>query len=191
MSLLTETPDRPGSIEFMVKHYPNGKASTHLHSLKPGDTLAFAAAIKGFSWVPNKFSQVYLIAGGAGITPIYQLIQGILNNPDDKTKVNLVFGVNTEQDLLLREELEQYKKRFPDRFNYLYTVSHPTEESSPLRKGYVTEELLRDVVQGSGKDTKVFVCGPPSMEDSLVGSRSAPQGILARLGFNKDQIYKF
>lgn len=190
--LLIERPiDQPGSIELMVKQYPNGKASTHLHSLVPGDTLTIAAALKGFAWSPNKFSQVYLIAGGAGITPIYQLIQGILDNPDDKTKVNLVFGVNTEQDLLLRDELEQYKKRFPDRFNYLYTVSHPADEASSLRKGYVTEELLRGVVRDAGKDTHVFVCGPPGMEDSLVGSKKAPQGVLARLGFEKDQIYKF
>lgn len=174
----------------MVKHYPNGKASTHLHSLSPGDTLTFAATLKAFPWTPNKFSQVYLIAGGAGITPIYQLIQGILNNPNDQTKINLVFGVNTEQDLLLRNELEGYKKRFPDRFNYVYTVSHPQEKESSLRKGYVTEELLRGVMGSAEKDTRVFVCGPPGMEEALVGSRKSP-GILDRLGFSKDQIYKF
>lgn len=95
--------DQQGSISLMVKHYPNGKASTHLHTLQPGDTLTFAATQKGYPWTPNKFSQIYLIAGGAGITPIYQLIQGILNNPHDKTKISLIFGVNTEQDLLLRE----------------------------------------------------------------------------------------
>ena len=174
----------------MVKHYPNGKASTHLHSLVPGDTLTFATALKGFAWTPNKFPQVYLVAGGAGITPIYQLIQGILNNPNDKTKINLVFGVNTEQDLLLREELEQYKQRFPDRFSYIYTVSHPTEKDSALPKGYINEELLRDVMKGSDESSHVFVCGPPGMEDYLVGSRRA-EGILGRLGFKKDQIYKF
>lgn len=174
----------------MVKHYPNGKASTHIHSLVPGDTLTFATALKGFAWTPNKFSQVHLIAGGAGITPIYQLIQGILNNPNDKTKINLVFGVNTEQDLLLREELENYKQRFPDRFNYVYTVSHPTQEDSALPKGYINEELLRNVMEGSAENSHIFVCGPPGMEDSLVGSRKA-EGILGRLGFRKDQIYKF
>lgn len=182
--------DQPGSVELMVKHYPNGKASSHLHSLRPGDTLTFAATLKGFPWTPNKYSQVYLIAGGAGITPIYQLIQGILNYPDDQTKINLVFGVNTEEDLLLRDELEQYKKRFPGRFNYIYTVSHPHEDGSSLRKGYVTEQLLRDVMRGADKDTHVFVCGPPGMEDALVGSRKSV-GVLSRLGFSKDQIYKF
>jgi cytochrome-b5 reductase len=179
----------------MVKKYPNGKASSHLHSLVPGDTLTFAAAIKGESWTPNKHPQIYAIAGGAGITPIYQLVQGILNNPDDKTKIKLVFGVNTEQDLLLREELEGFKARFPDRFEYLYTVSHPTEQvlggsvDGEVRKGYVTEELLRSVVTADG-DVRVFVCGPPAMEDALAGSRGK-EGVLAKLGFRKDQVCKF
>jgi len=173
----------------MVKKYPNGKASTHIHSLIPGDTLTFATALKGHAWTPNQARQVYLIAGGAGITPIYQLAQGILNNPADKTKISLVFGVNTEQDLLLREEFEEFKSRFPDRFDYVYTVSHPEGSGEGYRKGYVTEELLRGLVKVDG-DAKVFVCGPPAMEDSLVGPRGSA-GILARLGFEKGQIIKF
>ncbi|OQE32553.1 hypothetical protein PENFLA_c001G04686 [Penicillium flavigenum] len=181
--------NQEGQIELMVKKYPNGKASSHIHSLVPGDTLTFAAAIKGHAWTPNQSPQIYLIAGGAGITPVYQLAQGILNNPAEKTKINLVFGVNTEQDLLLREELESFKTRFPDRFDYVYTVSHPQGQHDGFKKGYVTEELLRDVVRADG-DAKVFVCGPPAMEDSLVGSRSQT-GILARLGFAKDQIVRF
>ncbi|KAJ5178093.1 uncharacterized protein N7500_000792 [Penicillium coprophilum] len=181
--------NQEGQIEFMIKKYPNGKASSHIHSLKPGDTLTFAAAIKGHAWTPNQSPQVYLIAGGAGITPIYQLAQGILNNPADKTKINLVFGVNTEQDLLLREELESFKTRFPGRFDYIYTVSHPKGQGHGFRKGYVTEELLREVVKADG-DAKVFVCGPPAMEESLVGSRFQ-SGILNQVGFTKGQIVKF
>jgi NAD(P)H-flavin reductase len=33
-----------------------------------------------------------LIAGGTGITPMYQLIKTIFKNPNDKTKVTLVYG---------------------------------------------------------------------------------------------------
>ncbi|RHZ55971.1 hypothetical protein CDV55_105723 [Aspergillus turcosus] len=101
--------DKPGFIEFLIKKYPNGKASTHLYNLKPGDRLLFIASISGFCWTPNKFSYVYLIAGGAGVMPIYQLAQGILDNLVDKTRVTVVFGVNTEADLLLRSEFDAYK----------------------------------------------------------------------------------
>ncbi|KAJ2907169.1 hypothetical protein MKZ38_007684 [Zalerion maritima] len=176
----------PGYLELMVKHYPSGKASTHLHSLQPGDSLRFVTAIPGYPWTPNKHSSVTLIAGGAGITPIYQLVQGILDNPEDKTKITLVFGVNSDRDVLLQKEFDNYEKRFPGRFRAVYTVSNP-ENGSALRKGYVTRELLEEV---GGKGEKVFVCGPPAMEAALTGQRGKG-GILAELGYSKDQVHKF
>lgn len=129
-----------------------------------------------------------LIAGGAGITPVYQLIRGILQNPGDQTKVTLVFGVNTDADLLLRNEFDEYETRFPGRFKVIYTISNPVD-GSPFLKGYVTKDLLKEVAPVSG-NSKVFVCGPPPMENALVGSRRQP-GILEELGYRKDQIHKF
>ncbi|PWY88939.1 ferredoxin reductase-like protein [Aspergillus heteromorphus CBS 117.55] len=187
--------DEPGHVELMVKKYPSGKASGYLHSLQPGDTLKFATSLKGYQWKTNEYPHVYLLAGGAGITPIYQLIRGILKNPQDTTKISLVFGVNSEEDLLLKDELDAFAKQFPDRFKYLYTVSRPTREGGEYRKGYVDEELLRSAFRGErSENVKVFVCGPPAMEDSLVGSNCSPGGgggVLERLGFKKGQIHRF
>ncbi|KAJ2989599.1 hypothetical protein NUW58_g3385 [Xylaria curta] len=133
--------DEAGVLELMVKKYPNGKQSTHLHSLQPGDSLRFVTPIPGYKWTPNKHSDITLIAGGAGITPMYQLIQGVLCNPEDKTRITLVFGVNTDADVLLKPEFEEFERRFPGRFKAIYTVSNPTPDS-PYPKGYVTKELL-------------------------------------------------
>lgn len=188
--------DTPGVVDFLVKKYPQGKQSTHLHSLAPGDKVMFAVVIPGFKWVPNQFEAVTLVAGGAGITPCYQLIQGILHNPADKTKVRLVFGVNAEEDVLLRKELEALEARFgTDRFRAVYAVSagvpNGSAEGGRFRSGYVTEELLKEVAvpaTGAG-NTKVMVCGPPPMEEALLGKKG--EGILSRLGYQKDQIHQF
>ncbi|KAF1965605.1 oxidoreductase NAD-binding domain-containing protein [Bimuria novae-zelandiae CBS 107.79] len=182
--------NEPGVLELLVKQYPDGKQSTHLHSLKPGDKLLFAAAIRGHQWVPNSVPHVTLIAGGAGITPIFQLAQGILQNPDDKTAVTIVYGVNTDEDCHLTEEFQRFENEFRDRFRIVYTVSRP-DESTTLRKGRVTKKLLEEVAPlPKGGETKVFVCGPPAMESSLVGTRKE-KGILEQLGYRKDQIHTF
>jgi cytochrome-b5 reductase len=183
--------DEPGVLELMVKKYPNGKQSTHLHSLLPGDSLRFVTPIPGYKWTPNKHPDITLIAGGAGITPMYQLIEGILRNPGDQTRITLVFGVNTDADVLLKSEFEDFERRFPDRFKAVYTVSNPGP-GSPYLKGYVTKDLLSKVMTTTPdtENTKVFVCGPPAMENALVGSRSQP-GILGELGYTKDQIHRF
>ncbi|KAF4822512.1 NADH-cytochrome b5 reductase 2 [Colletotrichum siamense] len=182
--------DDAGYLELMVKKYPDGKQSTHLHSLAPGQKLLFAAALKGHQWKPNSYPHVTLIAGGAGITPIYQLAQGILRNPQDKTAITLVFGVNSDQDVLLKKEFEEFEREFPGRFRAVYTVSNPVA-GSPYRKGYVTKQLLEEVAPvPKTAETKVFVCGPPAMEAALIGKRTAP-GILQELGYRKDQIHQF
>lgn len=184
------SPDEPGVLELMVKKYPGGKASTHLHSLSPGDSLFFVTRIPGFAYKANQFTRVTLIAGGAGITPIYQLASSILRDQDDETKIDLVFGVNSDADVLLRDEFARWEREFPGRFRASYVVSHPSSPDSPYPRGYVTKELLSKVVGPAQADSKVFVCGPPAMESSLVGTWKQ-KGVLEELGYRKDQVHKF
>lgn len=180
--------DEPGVLDLLVKKYPNGKQSSHLHSLQPGDSLRFVAPIPGYKWQANKYREITMIAGGAGITPMYQLARGILDNPADSTRIRLLVGVNTDADVLLRDEFDVWEERHPGRFRAVYTVSNP-EAGSGLRKGYVDRALVEQegAEPGAEGGTHVFVCGPPAMEASLCGR----QGILAQLGYKKSQIHKF
>ena len=76
--------------------------STHLHNMVPGQRLDFKGPLPKYPWAPNKHEHIALVAGGTGITPMYQLIRAIFDNPEDKTKVTLVFGNVTENDILLK-----------------------------------------------------------------------------------------
>ncbi|KAG9257710.1 oxidoreductase NAD-binding domain-containing protein [Emericellopsis atlantica] len=190
------TSDEPGHIDFLVKKYPNGKQSTHLHALQPGDTLRFAVPLKGPQWKPSPSSSpehITLVAGGAGITPVYQLLQGILADKGDlTTTMTLVYGVNTEKDTLLRDEFRALEKQHPGRFRAVYTVTAPEQDGQQeIRKGRVTKELLDELVPASQRG-RAYVCGPPSMEASLTGGRGASDGgILQQLGYRKVDIFRF
>ncbi|KAK4197974.1 hypothetical protein QBC40DRAFT_284532 [Triangularia verruculosa] len=188
--------EEPGFVELMVKLYPNGKQSGYLHSLKPGDTIT-CLRIPEYVWQPNKHDHVALIAGGAGITPMYQLIQGILGNPEDKTRVTLVWGVNGDQDIFLKQELAELQSKYPGRFRAEYVVSQP-EAGSTYRKGYVNGKALEELGLGANdeknKNVKVMVCGPPAMEKALKGGKGPfanKTGVLHELGYKPDQIYSF
>ncbi|KAF2722583.1 cytochrome-b5 reductase [Polychaeton citri CBS 116435] len=201
--------DERGTLQLLVKKYPNGKASSYIHSLQPGESLKVRGPLPGAGYKasPDKSHSILLVAGGAGITPIYSLTKGILADEEDNTRIQLVWGVNGTRDIILKEQLEELKRKFPDRLDVTYCVSGPEGKADApslaagasgeeYRKGYVNESVIKEVVskiQGAGKTwgdakgTKVFLCGPPTMEDAVAGK----QGVLAALGVTKKEVYKF
>lgn len=113
----------------------------YLESLNIGDTIEIRGPSGRLQYLDNgKFSikklrkdppviitakNVGLISGGVGITPILQLVRHIVKNPADKTNMTLVFANQTEDDILVRKELEEVEEKFPDRFKLWYTLDRP------------------------------------------------------------------
>ncbi|KAK4161962.1 hypothetical protein QBC43DRAFT_291310 [Cladorrhinum sp. PSN259] len=189
--------DAQGYIDLLIKKYPNGPMSTHLHSLAPGQTVDVKGPLPKYPWSPNKHEHIALVAGGTGITPMYQLLRAIFKNPEDKTKVTLVFGNITEEDILLKKELAQLENTYPQRFRAFYVLDKPPK-SWVGGSGYINKELLKTVLpEPKNENIKVFVCGPPGMMDSISGNKKSPKdqgelkGVLKELGYNSEQVYKF
>lgn len=172
--------------------------STHIHDMKPGQRLDFKGPLPKYPWSPNKHTHIALIAGGTGITPMYQLIRAIFKNPEaDKTRVTLVFGNIAEEDVLLRSQLADLENTFPQRFRAFYTLDKPSPEWHGA-KGFISKDLLKTVLpEPKEENIKVFVCGPPAMMNHVSGNKKSPKdqgeltGILKELGYDKDQVYKF
>lgn len=171
--------------------------STHIHDMVPGQRLDFKGPLPKYPWSANKHDHIALIAGGTGIAPMYQLCRAVFNNPSDNTKVTLVFANVGEADILLKKELQDLENTYPQRFRAFYVLDKPPAEWSG-GKGYVTKELLKTVLpEPKEENVKVFVCGPPPMYKAISGPKVSPQdqgdltGILAELGYKKDQVYKF
>lgn len=178
----------------MIKRYPGGKGSGKMHSLVPGDTMKFKP-LHEFDYKPNQYSHMTFIAGGSGITPIYQLTQAILRNPTDKTRISLIYANNSPEDILLKEEFDELERKFPGRFQKLYTVSK-IGSATDLHQGYVTKELVQKA--SPTKSDKVLVSGPPAMTEAIAGAKGgfgwtqgSLGGILKDLGYDKDQVHKF
>ncbi|XXH05976.1 hypothetical protein Hte_012420 [Hypoxylon texense] len=186
-----------GYIELVVKKYPNGPMSTHLHEMIPGQRLDFKGPLPKYPWTANKHDHIALIAGGTGITPMYQLCRAIFKNPDDKTKVTLVFGNVSEEDILLKREFEDLENTYPNRFRAFYVLNTPPKEWVGA-KGFITKDLLKTVLpEPKSENIKVFVCGPPGLYKAISGNKVSPtdqgelSGYLQELGYSKDQVYKF
>jgi cytochrome-b5 reductase len=194
---LTSYIDTRGFLDFIIKKYPNGPMSEHIHALKPGDSLDIKGPIPKYPWAPNKHNHIALIAGGTGVTPMWQLARAIFKNPEDKTKVTLVFGNVTQEDILLKKEFEELENNYPDRFRAFYVLDNPPE-GWKQGKGFITKDLLKEVIPGPKEENiKVFVCGPPGLYKAISGTKKSPSeqgeltGYLKELGYGDDQVYKF
>lgn len=189
--------DERGKMTLMVKKYEGGPMSTHLHDMAPDQRLELKGPMPKYPYEANKHQHIALIAGGTGITPCFQVARAIFNNPEDKTKVTLVFGNVTEEDILLKQELNHLENTFPQRFRAFYVLNDPPKDAPGFQKGLINKELLKTVLPEPKEDVKIFVCGPPPMYKAISGNKVSPkdqgelEGVLKELGYNKDQVYKF
>jgi len=153
-----------GKLDFLIKVYPQGKMSTHIDSLKIGDTLELMGPIGNLKYTPKMYPMIGMIAGGTGITPLYQIIQHVLTDPQDTTSITLLYANNQEIDILLREELHKFQQQHPSRFFVHHVLAEAP--SDLYEKGFVTEEIIKKYLNTK---TLLMVCGPPKMEEVMLG----------------------
>lgn len=182
---------------MLVKKYPDGPMSTHLHNMTPGQRLDVKGPLPKYEWSENKHDHIALVAGGTGITPMYQLARAIFSNPNDKTKVTLVFGNVTEEDILLKKELSELENTYPQRFRAFYVLDKPPKGWAG-NSGYMDKNLLKTVLpEAKEENIKVFVCGPPGLMKAISGNKVSAKdqgeltGALKDLGYKAEQVYKF
>lgn len=180
-----------GGIELLVKRNPNRKMGNHLFNLKAGDSLLMQGPYVKFSYRPNQWAHVGMLAGGTGITPMYQVIKGVLENQEDRTKISLIYGNDKVEDILLANELATFTSTYKN-FHFYPTLLHP-----PKRWlggiGYINREMISAFFPPpQEKNGKILVCGPPPMMKAFSGtSRETFSGLLKDMGYSADQVFRF
>lgn len=177
--------DDKGYMDLVIKVYfkgvnqkfpDGGKMSQHLNNMEVGDFIDVRGPNgllvyegKGnFMIQPDKKSdpartpvkKLGLIAGGTGITPMLQLIRQILKDPEDTTEVSLLFANQTEDDILLRPELEDIASE--KRLKLWYTLDRPPADWK-YSTGFINDSMIKEHLPPPGDDTLILMCGPPPM----------------------------
>ncbi|KAL7063761.1 hypothetical protein AAHC03_0970 [Spirometra sp. Aus1] len=195
-----------GYVKFLIKTYrknvhPNfpagGKMTQFLESLTndscvevsgPCGNLVYKGdgcfEIKGSNPRKIRATRISMICGGTGLTPMYQLIKAILKSDTDNTKIALLYANKTQDDILLRDELDQLRDDNPEQFRVWYTVGSPPAHW-PYGVGYVDSRMMEEHIFPAGPDSLALVCGPPPM----VQSACIPG--LKAVGYTADMYYAF
>lgn len=170
--------DGNSTFDLTIKTYfpddrqPGGALSNILDCIPIGEEVEIRGPVGDISYngfgnfvIEGKhrhFKRVSLILGGSGITPGYALIARILLTKGDMTQVRVIDANKSEDDILLRDELERFERISEGQLQITHVLSHAGEGWSGPR-GHVNAEIIRKVLFGPSQDSVAFLCGPPAM----------------------------
>ena len=184
-----------GHFQMMVKVYPNGVMSQYISKLYVGQTLDFKHLPSNVKLqYPFGADNIVMIAGGTGVAPFIQALNALLGTNTDTTKVTLLYSNKKVKDIIAQEILDDWAKRFADRFKLVHTLTRAAPRSNwKGQRGRINRSFLVKHLPPPNSNTLIFVCGPSSMYEALTGPRDdkALTGVLADLGFKAEQVVKF
>ncbi|KAI9841522.1 MAG: hypothetical protein M1837_000623 [Sclerophora amabilis] len=174
-------PSKRGYVELLVKVYfdtevaKGGKMTKAMDALPIGHGVDFKGPIGKFEYLGRGRCSINgnvrtvksfcMISGGSGVTPIFQVLRAVLQDPEDPTRCVVLNGNRLVEDILCRKELEDFATNNPDRCKLFLTLTKAPEKWTGLR-GRISGELVQKHVE---KDTETLqlVCGPEAMEKSM------------------------
>ncbi|GBF95145.1 hypothetical protein Rsub_07729 [Raphidocelis subcapitata] len=201
-----------GHFDLVVKVYPpappkyptGGKMSQHLDSLTPGrDWLEVEGPAGAVTYLGRgafdvagrrvEAGRLNLIAGGTGITPMYQLAQAILSDPSDPTEMRLLFANKTPEDILLEPELNALAAGSGGRLQarVFYTVDAGAGPGWRGFTGHVDARVAAAALfppsagPGGAPRAAALLCGPPPM------IARACRPALREMGFEDAAVVEF
>jgi len=120
-------------------------------------------------------------------------LHALLGTAGDDTEITLLDSNRQAKDILAREALDAWSAAH-GRLSIVYTLTRePSGSDWPGLRGRIDRALIEEHMPPPGEDALIFVCGPPSMYDTLTGPRGDEElsGLLAEMGYEAAQVVKF
>jgi len=185
--------DEVGYVDLVIKVYKGGvierfadggKMSQYLGSLKPLQKIDLEGPMGLIEYYGRgdwkKFGRrkhIGMMAGGTGITPMLQIIKAVLMDDADTTEISVLFANQTEEDILVRDMLDEWDAKYSHKFKVWYTVDRPPAVWK-YSSGFITEKMIQDRMPPPSPDSLILMCGPPPMV------KFACQANLEKLGYD-------
>uniref|UniRef100_A0AC35TST3 NADH-cytochrome b5 reductase n=1 Tax=Rhabditophanes sp. KR3021 TaxID=114890 RepID=A0AC35TST3_9BILA len=194
--------DLTGFIEIIYKEYPEellnkkqGAFSRYLASKKVGEQIAVSGPYgfityygKGTFFIKAQqrkvnFKHLVMLACGSGITPMFQLIQSILEDQSDQTKITLLYSNKQVDDIILREQLDTYEKQNEQRLKVIHTLTRLTEQNNwEGETGRIDKDKIVKHMPPPSSEVFCLICGTKDMNVTL-------KEIASKLGYGNIYCY--
>ena len=172
---ISSSPTEKEHIEF-TKKLSESEFSTALKALKKGDWARIDAPHGKFTF-EGEYERIGLLGGGIGITPLRSICK-YCTDMHLNTKITLLYGNRTENDIAFRKELETMQEQ-----NKNLKVVFILDEANSEWKGatgIIDAELVKKEIPDY-KETVFYTCGPPAMIETM-------EKLIESLGLPKTQL---
>jgi cytochrome-b5 reductase len=143
---------------YSPQSYEKGNISRYVSLLKIGDNIRVKGPNGQFNYSSTLSREIGMIAGGTGITPMLQIIRAALKNPQDLTRLSLIYANVNYEDILLKKELDELANKYPSRFRVSYVLNNPpTGWTGGV--GFVSKEQIAVHLPASHDNIKILLCG--------------------------------
>jgi len=181
-------PDASGTsrnVEFFIRKVPGGRFTEWLSKdAKIGDSLDVTAPFGEFM-LRESSAPILCIAGGSGLAPVLSLLQGALLSLKRPREVTLVFGARSQRDLYMLDAIDALRREWPVRFDFVPILAdEPAGSAWAGRRGMIGDHLA-DVLGASLALQQAYLCGPPGMIDSCIGTLEAGRVSASDIHFDK------
>jgi sulfhydrogenase subunit gamma (sulfur reductase) len=155
---ISSSPSRSnGTFEICVRRV--GSVTSALHRLKPGTMLGIRGPFgRGFPVDRFRGKDILFCPGGLGLPPLRSLINEVLDERGRYGRVIILYGARTPQDILFKEEVEEWQKRGDIECHL--TVDHG-DDNWTGNVGVIT--TLFPKIQIHPRNMVAVVVGPPVM----------------------------
>lgn len=169
------------NLQIVVDVTPMGVGSKYLLDIKKGDQLEMMGPVGRFfvdEEQQKETTKGYMFIGtGSGVTPLWSMVNDLLNDRKETRPIKLRWGMKLMKDLFWQKELVKLKQKYK---NFEYDIVLSREEGAEWKKcrGHVEDCLAKEEGDLSGWQT--YLCGNKKMieevGDMLVKEHNVDEG---------------
>lgn len=179
---MSQSDDAIVRIYYPTSQFPlGGRMTLGFSELAIGDFIELKGPIGHFIWKGAGYALLHgkerrvremgMVCGGSGITPILQVLRGILHDAFSHDTKVWVLDINRHfDDILCRQELHQLAGSNQACFRLHHTLTgNDVPEDWEYSTGRPNVEMLKTHLPAPADDSMVCICGPSAMEQASRG----------------------
>jgi predicted ferric reductase len=158
---IASSAEREDAIELTIKEL--GDFTARIGELEVGTRAYLEGPFGEFGPEATGAGAAVFVVGGIGVTPALSALRTMCDRGESRRTI-LVYGSDTLDKVVCREELESLATRLP--LDLRFVLDHPPADWEGNR-GPISKDLLREIVDTAEADVHYFVCGPEPMMDAV------------------------